>query len=555
MPPENKIVLEAETCAICMDEFNKQKRKPILCLYCDTQICRHCVQTFLLSNDAIEAKCPGCNAAWNQEFLINNLASTFRLKELKTHREKILLDRERARLPESQIYAETYKYATEAIKPIEENIKKLQTEYNSSEAYKKLVSAQTEYDINERNYSIEYSKWFHLPEIKEAREKRDSILRRNATINYQYMYDFNRRNEPIPTLEKVPSMPPYSPELKKCTELRSILATDILKYKKDLRGLRKEIDNCINLINPYKYTITHYGLTREGTSPKKSNEHRFIYKCPASNCAGFLNSSWECGLCSTKTCKHCREVILDVDSHLCNPETVETVKAISKDTKPCPKCGTLISKISGCDQMWCIHCKTAFSWNTGRIETTVIHNPHYFQWMRDSGKTIPRRDAPGDACNIEYRLDSLFRSKRTHPIMKRFSDIEMNRRHNVQLITYFNTHLREYESDEWRRQLRVKRLLNEITDDEWKIKLQRKEKAYHKVRAQAQLVEMYTNVCRDIIAQILENDTEDDLTRIMNQWKELKHFVDESIERINKSYGCITPEIFNTGGLRNWETW
>ncbi len=41
--------------------------------------------------------------------------------------------------------------------------------------------------------------------------------------------------------------------------------------------------------------------------------------------------------------------------------------------------------VHNCDQMWCVECKTAFSWTNGTIETGVVHNPHYYQWMRQHG--------------------------------------------------------------------------------------------------------------------------------------------------------------------------
>jgi len=37
-----------------------------------------------------------------------------------------------------------------------------------------------------------------------------------------------------------------------------------------------------------------------------------------------------------------------------------------------------------CSQMFCVICHTAFCWRTGKVET-VIHNPHYFEWMRRNG--------------------------------------------------------------------------------------------------------------------------------------------------------------------------
>ena len=52
----------------------------------------------------------------------------------------------------------------------------------------------------------------------------------------------------------------------------------------------------------------------------------------------------------------------------------------------------MISKIDGCDQMWCIKCHTQFSWRNGNIITGYNHNPEFFRWMRESGQIIPRRD-------------------------------------------------------------------------------------------------------------------------------------------------------------------
>jgi hypothetical protein len=120
--------------------------------------------------------------------------------------------------------------------------------------------------------------------------------------------------------------------------------------------------------------------------------------CKINDCRGFLNPQWHCDLCDTDVCKSCRET--KCSGHVCNPDTLETMKMLKTDTKDCPSCSASIFKIDGCDQMWCTQCHTSFSWISGKVVTSNVHNPHYFEYMRANGG-MPRQngDVAGD-CNI-----------------------------------------------------------------------------------------------------------------------------------------------------------
>lgn len=119
--------------------------------------------------------------------------------------------------------------------------------------------------------------------------------------------------------------------------------------------------------------------------------------CPLEECKGFLSKKGVCGVCHVHVCSQCKIIKgteEEIESHVCKKEDIESVKAILKETKPCPRCDTRIHKINGCDQMWCPYCQekygegTTFSWRTGKIERGRIHNPHYIDYMRNHTKNL-----------------------------------------------------------------------------------------------------------------------------------------------------------------------
>ena len=96
---------------------------------------------------------------------------------------------------------------------------------------------------------------------------------------------------------------------------------------------------------------------------------------------------------------------------------IATAKMIKDSSRGCPGCGERISKIDGCDQMWCPSCHVAFSWRTGEIENGRIHNPHYYQWMRANaaGGVIPRE--PNDPGRLVHDLGFVIRNMQAHPFL------------------------------------------------------------------------------------------------------------------------------------------
>jgi hypothetical protein len=50
--------------------------------------------------------------------------------------------------------------------------------------------------------------------------------------------------------------------------------------------------------------------------------------------------------------------------------------------------------VRNCSQMFCISCQTPWDWITGKVVTGgIIHNPHYYEWMKRNGGAAPRNPA------------------------------------------------------------------------------------------------------------------------------------------------------------------
>jgi len=131
------------------------------------------------------------------------------------------------------------------------------------------------------------------------------------------------------------------------------------------------------------YTAAVEALWRynnESGNQAPAERRAFVAACPIGDCKGFLSTQYKCGTCLNHFCSACRE--LKNANHECDPGTVESIKAILQDSRACPGCGMSINRVSGCDQMYCTQCDVPFSYATGLRIKGVIHNPHYFERLR-----------------------------------------------------------------------------------------------------------------------------------------------------------------------------
>ena len=274
----------------------------------------------------------------------------------------------------------------------------------------------------------------------------------------------------------------------------------IVENRKHIRALEKEDEEYKKAISDLNVQLHQmrehrYKIQRDINVMKRggnvnTEKKQFIMPCPDEGCRGFLSTAYKCGACSKFTCPKCYEVIglnkTDVE-HVCNEDNVKSAELIKKETRPCPSCGERIYKISGCDQMWCPTCKTAFSWKTGAIDTGVIHNPHFYQWQRAGGNAIRN---PGDvACgglpelwSVRSAAVDLFgtltnrnRQSETYRVMTTLlASMSEAHRELSHIINYIVNRLREdLRNNDPNRDLRVSYILKEVTKEQFSATLVR----------------------------------------------------------------------------------
>jgi len=249
--------------------------------------------------------------------------------------------------------------------------------------------------------------------------------------NFEKKYiaqDYRVYRENILYEKELGLLPLTQPHVEKEIKIEN-MQKEILEYEKEYSETRKKIDKKRNEI---------FKLKNDSATERR----KYVRKCPKNDCQGFLSSQLKCELCCSWVCSECREIKgqeRDAE-HTCNPEILESVRVMNQDSKPCPNCASLIYKIEGCSQMFCTECNTAFNWNTLRIETGAIHNPHYFEWQRRQNQGQQAERNPNEVlCGRE--LDHNFTRILKNKLIADFNS--KNHITNQEFINRFNRYLDE----------------------------------------------------------------------------------------------------------------
>ena len=302
---------------------------------------------------------------------------------------------------------------------------------------------------------------------------------------------------------------------------------------------------------------------------KSSKKKRFIMPCSNNDCRGFLSSQYKCEMCNMHTCPKCLVLIgpnKNVE-HVCNEDMVKSAELIKQETKPCPSCGTRISKISGCNQMWCTNCHVAFSWTTGVIDSGPVHNPHFYEYQKNvnANGVAPRN--PGDIvcggmCNyVELRTTFANSITRTKYFMNKDADRQsiLNLTNLLFSLHRLGLHISEISLPKYREDardidhnedLRVDYILQKKTKEQLRATIYQRDYARQKNKEILHILELVNVTLIEMFAQIVNTDrgktTEafiGELEECHENFKNLAKYANEQLEIISVSYNRTVPKL------------
>ena len=446
---------EAPSCDICCAQYNKSTRKEIKCDFCSKNACLECIKHFLLDTIG-DNYCMFCKNKWNRDVLVDKLPQKFIKEDLRKSQENMIVDIEKARLPEAQTLAER-RIKQKMLIQFREAATSLAAQFGENESQSDLLK------LIAKNYGI----------------------------------------------------------------------LDHINVDADILDILHTLD----------------------TQEVKVEERNYIRPCPNSECRGYVNKDWKCGLCNSQLCSKCYEILEDDEflddlddnkdkskhKHKCDGDIIKSNRLIAKDSRPCPKCNALITKLSGCDMMFCTYCKTGFSWNNGTILKGNFHNPHYIEWqMKVKGKGVtPELGAPVDMCADNYFPDfsklAAFSDRFDNYCNKwvpRFHQY-INHMYSVNRPVYLQTVGRDEKMD-----INVNYLMTAIGKTEWKRQLYESDTKEAMARDVLDLMEMAYTTASERFRMFISDMTKNKpgFKQYIEDIQKLVIYTSEEADKIRKRY-------------------
>lgn len=453
--------------------------KKVLKCPCGESCCKKCAERYILSKDT-QASCMFCYKVWDQSFVITNFSKRFQTIQYRNHLENIFFKNETKYLPSIQLQIECDKKVDILKVKIKEINKIITFKSLGLQKYTKNISQIWRYrDM--------------MKSLRTSERIKERIIKDNkfTEVALNQIYENSKKNLQI--------------------DRENIKA--LRKTKKDLNDKIKMLK--ANLKEPEQ-----------------------IIKCPNNDCRGFVCDSNQCGLCKSEVCMKCKTLMVGI--HQCNSDILKSVEKIEKDSKPCPNCRTLIHKESGCMQMFCVVCRIAFDWKTMKIEKGLIHNPHYFDYLRSTNQSQLLDSFDQCAQNINGIFYDMFRWRFENDFMLLYKLRKL-----ITFKSWVERSLIETGTDD----LKTKYLKKEISESTFKSKLYLRFHKNEKIKEMNVLIATYV----DSITDLFHNFFFDKITRrqLQDEALVLEFYISHHYAAFCKTYSRFsTKSNLFTGMLR-----
>ena len=537
-----------DICPICCDRYTPHLRRRVECLHCSHACCRNCISQYVITSPFMP-RCMSCKKGWDRNFMYNTMTKTFVVETLKQHSEKLMLEREKALLPLTQPIVERLKRINE-LNLLHNVMNRRITLKRGEEREAMFVLRRTRSELvanglRMRNQEIEASE---MPtDSDQSDDERQEIRKQQSRMPIQLQA--NIQNWKQLRRERIRI------EQEREANYRAIDRL-VRKNANRINALENHADGNGNMAE-YNTSSSEDEGGASTSAPHKTSRRAFVRSCPNDSCKGFLSTRWACGLCGCNVCPKCHEIKTEceVAAHTCDPNNVATAQMLMNDTRGCPSCGVQIHKIDGCNMMFCTQCHTPFCWKTGEIiKNQRIHNPHYYEWLRQNSRdgNIPRE--PGDeigggnanGCYNRISIRAIRDKLERYDLMSYdLEDILWNvHRMNLHIemveIPRLNTHARRDHVD-----LRIGYMMNRCTEREWKHELYRRAKRDEKNASIRQIYEMVNAVLNDELHKIISTEPLEfqNITDCLFTIENLRNYTNQQFLDISRIYQCRVPMI------------
>lgn len=582
---------ERDECPVCCETFTKQTRAAVPCSHCDYRACQQCYRTYTLTT-ANDAHCMQCRAVWSPDKLHGVFPVAFLNDDAyKTHRRRVLLDRERALLPGTQQRAANLKRVRELRAEVANSVKRVQ-DLRALTSAAKRAKDRAEHEAHRLAYNGYRGRTDAVAPPTHAESDGPQYLcpcPASDCRGFVAQKDFTCGTcasaicKQCGTLEQ--QADDAGPASHVCDPDTVASFEAILQATKPCPKCAVRIHRISGCFAPHTPILMH------DTTVKPAHEvcvgdvlmgddgvpRRVLRLCAGEDAMYDVRQAPPLRTYRVNS-KHTLvlqtpnldTVLITVDAYLGLTGEARAALGGTAMFAPDPTPMTVVAAgrgryvgfetdgnhrfvlpdttvVHNCNQMYCVQCNTAFGWADGKVEHGVVHNPHYFEFLRAraNGGAIPRQpgDDPcaepaGGGVPASWRVTDALKSHAADP--KDAGDlVEILQRvlhaQHVVLPT-----LRQICVED-NAPLRMRFLLNEITEEEFADALHRREKKRDRDVAVRDILDTIVAVAGDVYTYLLT--AEANVQDCADEMRAMREYAKTCLAGIKTRFGMAVFKI------------